>query len=1195
MATQEAGIVMLDGNTAAATIAHALSEVCAIYPITPSSPMGETADELSAAGVTNIWGTVPRIIEMQSEAGAAATLHGAITSGALATTFTASQGLLLMIPTMYKIAGELTPTVFHVSARALACQALSIFGDHSDVMAVRQTGFALLASSSVQEVCDLATIAHASTLESRVPFLHFFDGFRTSHEVQKISMVTRDVLRALIKEEWVTAHRRRGLSPDAPRIRGTSQNPDVYFQGRETVNRYYLATPSLVQKNMDRFAELTGRHYHLFDYAGHPEAERVIVVMGSAAETVHEVVDYLCQNGEKVGVIKVRLFRPFDRQAFLALLPPTVRAMAVLDRSKEPSAPGEPLYLDVSNAIREALEDHSLKPDKPPRIVGGRYGLGSKDVTPAMIKAVLDNLQAPQPKNRFSVGINDDVTHQSLEVDASWQIQHPGRVECIFFGLGSDGTVSANKNSIKIIGDDTDQFAQGYFVYDSKKAGAMTISHLRFGPQRIRSPYLCTQADFVACHNFSFVEKYDLLAAAKPGAVFLLNAPYSAETVWEHLPDELAEQIIQKRIRFYVIDAVRLATQHGLGARINTIMQTCFFALSGILPRDKALESLKNAIRETYGKKGDKVVESNFRVVDAALSALQEVRVPARPAGKQRRVPVVPPDAPPFVQEVTAVLLQQQGDRLPVSRIPDDGTWPTGTTRYEKRNIAIEIPEWNPALCIQCATCSFVCPHAAIRVKIYDAGHLACAPASFQSVDAKGKGFEGKKFTVQVAPEDCTGCGLCVEACPGREKDKATRQETGRRAIQMVPQIPVREREARHFAFFLTLPELDPSLYDQETVKGSQLSTPLFEFSGACAGCGETPYVKLLTQLFGDRLMIGNATGCSSIYGGNLPTTPYCTRADGRGPTWSNSLFEDAAEFALGMRLAVDNFRDQAGACLERILKGSVACSHPPVDLIREILEADQSTQPAIEAQRRRVSRLKDWARACPCEACRSLLFLADYLVRKSVWAVGGDGWAYDIGYGGLDHVLASRHKVNLLVLDTEVYSNTGGQASKSTPIGAVAKFAESGKPTMKKDLGLMAMTYGHVYVATVAIGANRAQTVKAFVEAEAHDGPSLVIAYSHCIAHGIDMRRGLDHQKEAVLSGHFPLYRYNPALAKEGKNPLTLDSAAPTLKFSEHAVKENRFRMLTKTDPESSRALLAEADQQVAARFARLQKLASP
>ena len=1189
----ESNMMMIDGNTAAASVAHAVSEVCAIYPITPSSPMGETADELSAGGVANIWGTIPKVVEMQSEGGASGAIHGALTSGALCTTFTASQGLLLMIPNMYKIAGELTSTVFHVSARSLACQALSIFGDHSDVMSVRQTGFALLGSSSIQEINDLAVVAHAATLETRVPFLHFFDGFRNSHEIQKIEQVSRDVIREMIDDEAVLAHRQRGLCPDRPTIRGTAQNPDVYFQGRETVNNYYAAAPAIVQKCMDKFAKLTGRQYHLFDYVGAPDAEKMIVIMGSGAETVHDTVEYLASQGEKVGLLKVRLYRPFDTKVFAESFPKTVTAFAVLDRTKEPGAIGEPLYTDVRTAVGEAMHEKWIESPTYPMILGGRYGLGSKDFTPAMAKAVFDNLSSDNPKNHFTVGIEDDVSHTSLEVDYSWHVPQEKVFESMFYGLGSDGTVGANKNSIKIIGSDTDNYAQGYFVYDSKKAGAMTVSHLRFGPDLIRSPYLCTRARFVACHNFSFLEKYEMLSNAAEGAVFLLASPYPADEVWQYLPEEVERQIIDRKIKFYVIDAINLAKELGLGARINTIMQTCFFYISGVLAQDKAIESLKKAIKKTYGRKGDAIVEMNYKAVDGAVAALQEVAVPEAPMSKLAMPPVVPEHAPEFVQNVTATIMCQKGDTLPVSAMPDDGTWPTGTTKYEKRNIAVEIPEWHPELCIQCGLCSFVCPHAAIRIKVYDPEVLDKAPAQFKSVDAKGKEFKGRKFTVQVAPEDCTGCGACVQRCPGKERDKETKQETGRKAINMVDQIPLRKPEAESFAFFLDIPETDDSLIRRNTVKGSQLCRPLFEFSGACAGCGETAYVKLLTQLFGDRAMIANATGCSSIYGGNLPTTPYTTRDDGRGPTWSNSLFEDNAEFGFGMRLAVDKLTEYALELVDRILDGGCSCSEPPKDLLQALKDADQSTQAGIEEQRGRVAELKKILDGCEESICSQLLSAADYLVKKSVWVLGGDGWAYDIGYGGLDHVLASGRNVNVLVLDTEVYSNTGGQASKSTPMGAVAKFAAAGKPSMKKNMGLISMTYGNIYVAAVAIGANPGQTVKAFAEAEAYDGPSLITAYSHCISHGIDMTTGYENQKEAVLSGHFPLYRYNPELTAQGKNPLMLDSKAPTMSFSEHALKENRFRILTKTNPEISKALMAEADRKVAANFNLLQKLA--
>ncbi|MEI6971454.1 MAG: pyruvate:ferredoxin (flavodoxin) oxidoreductase [bacterium] len=1193
MSDSEKSVAMIDGNTAAASIAHAVSEVIAIYPITPSSAMGETSDELSAAGVTNIWGTVPSVVEMQSEGGAAGAVHGALSSGALSTTFTASQGLLLMIPNMYKIAGELVSTVFHVSARSLACQGLSIFGDHSDVMSIRQTGFALLASNSVQEVGDLALISHAATLESRIPFMHFFDGFRTSHEVQKIHEISRDIIRSMISDDLVYAHRSRGMTPDKPILRGTAQNPDVYFQGRETVNKYYLAAPAIVQGCMDKFAKLTGRQYKLFDYVGAPDAKYVVIAMGSGAETVHETISYLAAKGKKVGLIKVRLYRPFDVDAFISALPRTTKAIAVLDRTKEPGSIGEPLYTDVCTAIGEATRANKMKRGSCKVIVGGRYGLGSKEFTPAMVKAVLDNLASKEPKNGFTVGINDDVTNTSLTVDPSWNIKHEQRFECMFFGLGSDGTVGANKNSIKIIGDDSGNFAQGYFVYDSKKAGAITVSHLRFGPTVIQSPYLCTKADFVACHNFSFLEKYDMLANAKKGSVFLLASPYSAEEVWNHMPDELEQQIIDKKIRFYVIDAIKLAGDLGLGSRINTIMQTCFFAISGVIPSDIAIDALKKAARKTYGRKGEEVVQKNFQAIDAAVASMRKVKVPSKPAGKVRMPPTVPADAPDFVKNITARMMRLEGDLMPVSAMPVDGTWPTGTTKYEKRNICVEVPQWTPELCIQCAQCSLVCPHAAIRVKAYTPDKLTSAPATFKSMDARGKGFEGMKYTVQVAPEDCTGCGVCVENCPGREKNKETRQETGRRAILMQPQTPLREQEAKNFAFFLKIPDLDPKLYSKGTIKGSQMAAPLFEFSGACAGCGETAYIKLLTQLFGDRAMIGNATGCSSIYGGNLPTTPYTTRSDGRGPTWSNSLFEDNAEFGYGMRLAVDKFGAFATELLEKV-RASTSCTSVSKDLVSAIAAADQSTQSGIEEQRGRITELKKALAKCDCETCRHLLTVSDYLVKKSVWAVGGDGWAYDIGYGGLDHVLASGRNINVLVLDTEVYSNTGGQMSKSTPMGAVAKFAAAGKPLQKKDLGMIAMTYGSIYVAQVSMGANPAQTVRAFVEAEAYDGPSLIIAYSHCIAHGINMIDGFDEQRNAVASGHFPLYRYNPGLTKEGKNPLVVDSKPPTMKFSEHALKENRFRVLTKENPEQSKILLERADQLFAAKYDLLQKMAA-
>ncbi|MFO7535451.1 MAG: pyruvate:ferredoxin (flavodoxin) oxidoreductase [Kiritimatiellia bacterium] len=1185
-------MIVVDANEAVGIVAHATNEVCAIYPITPSSPMGEKADDLTAANKKNLWGTIPVVVELQSEGGAAGALHGALTSGALTTTFTASQGLLLMIPNMYKIAGELSPTVFHVTARALAAQGLSIFGDHSDVMSVRQTGFAMLASNSVQEAMDFALIAQAATLRSRIPFVHFFDGFRTSHEVQKIEAVSEEMMRAMIDDKLVDEHRRRGLTPDNPRLRGTAQNPDVYFQGRETVNSFYAKTPAIVQAEMDKFATLSGRAYKLFDYVGAKDAERVIVIMGSGAETAHETVETLVAKGEKVGVVKIRLFRPFDIRGFIATLPSTVKSIAVLDRTKEPGSIGEPLYQDIRTAIGEAQSEGWCPFKGYPVVVGGRYGLGSKEFTPAMVKAVFDNLSAVR-KNHFTIGINDDVGQTSLSFDPNFHLDHKGRVECMFFGLGSDGTVGANKNSIKIIGDDTPNYAQGYFVYDSKKAGSITVSHLRFGPGLIRSPYLCTKADFVACHNFSFLEKYDMLANAKEGAVFLLSSPYPADQVWHHIPDEVAQQIIDKKIRFFVLDANALAHKLGLGARINTIMQTAFFKISGVLPPDVAIDGLKKAIKKSYGKKGEDVVKKNWEAVDSAVAAIEPVTIPAAPAGIKKMPAPVPSDAPAFVKTVTGKIMSQHGDEIPVSQMPDDGTWPTATTQYEKRNIAVEIPYWKPDLCIQCGRCSFVCPHATIRLKAYDPKCLANAPETFKSADAKGKEFAGMKFTVQVAPEDCTGCGACVHSCPAREKDPVTKQETGKRAINMGPQIEVREHEAENFKFFLDLPEVAEEKINRSSLKGSQLLRPLFEFSGACAGCGETPYVKLLTQLVGDRLMIANATGCSSIYGGNLPTTPYCTRADGRGPSWSNSLFEDNAEFGFGMRLAVDKFNEEARELATRI-GASDKCKDPLKKLLADCMTADQSNQAGIEAQRSRVASVKTLLAGCECGDCQRLGQLADYMVRKSVWVVGGDGWAYDIGYGGLDHVLASGKNVKILVLDTEVYSNTGGQASKSTPMGAVARFAAGGKTMNKKDLAMISMTYGHIYVATVAYGADPNQAVKAFAEAEAYDGPSLIIAYSHCINHGINMVTGVNNQKDAVASGHFPLFRYNPSLKDQGKNPLILDSKAPTMKFSESAMKENRFRVLQQMNPETAANLMGQADKLFAAKYDLLTKLAA-
>ncbi len=1171
-------MVTIDGNEATAYIAHKVSEVIAIYPITPSSPMGEFADEWSAANRPNIWGTVPLVIEMQSEGGASGAVHGALQTGSLTTTFTASQGLLLMIPNMYKIAGELTPTVFHVSARSLAAQALSIFGDHSDVMATRATGFALLASRNVQEAHDMALIAHAATLEARVPFLHFFDGFRTSHEVNKIEQLTDDDIRHMIEERFVHAHRQRRLSPDQPFIRGTAQNPDVYFQARETVNPFYRACPEVVQKYMDKFAKLTGREYHLFDYAGAADAERVIVIMGSGAETASETAQYLAKQGEKVGVVTVRLYRPFSIQHFINTLPPTVKVIAALDRTKEPGAIGEPLYQDVVTAIAE-----SEFANGKPQVIGGRYGLSSKEFTPGMVKGVFDEMRKAQPKNHFTIGIFDDVSHTSLEYDAHFDIEDEKTVRCVFWGLGADGTVGANKNSIKIIGEETKNFAQGYFVYDSKKSGSVTISHLRFGPNPIRSPYLIHQANFVACHQFVFLEKYNVLKYAAPGAVFLLNSIYSPEEIWDHLPKEVQQTILDKKLRFYVIDAYEVAKKTGMGQRINTIMQTCFFAISGVLPREQAIAEIKRAIKKTYGKRGKEVVERNYRAVDLTLENLYEVEVPGEITSQRTRRPPVPPEAPPFVREVLGTMIAGDGDQLPVSALPNDGTYPSATTQWEKRNIALEIPVWEPELCIQCGKCVFVCPHAVIRQKVYAPAHLENAPKEWQYAPARWREFPDMLYSLVVAPEDCTGCGLCVEACPAKDKS-----QVGRKAINMAEQPPIRERERVKWDYFLTLPEVDKTAISLKTVKNSQLLRPLFEFSGACAGCGETPYLKLLSQLFGDRTIIANATGCSSIYGGNLPTTPWAKNEEGRGPAWSNSLFEDNAEFGLGMRLTLD----KQGEFARELLKSLAAEIGEP--LVDEILNADQTTEAGIRQQRQRVAILKERLSEVKDARAQHLLDVADMLVRKSVWIVGGDGWAYDIGYGGLDHVLASGRDVNILILDTEVYSNTGGQSSKSTPRAAVAKFAAKGKELPKKDLGLIAMSYGYIYVARVAMGASDQQTLNAFLEADAYPGPSLIIAYSHCIAHGYDLRKGLDQQKLAVDSGAWPLFRYNPELLDQGINPLKLDSKPPSIPLSQYAYNETRFRMLLQSDEQRAETLMKLAEEDIKSRWQLYQLMAS-
>jgi pyruvate-ferredoxin/flavodoxin oxidoreductase len=1153
----------VDANEAVARVAYALNEVIAIYPITPASPMGEWADAWAASGVKNLWETVPSVVEMQSEGGAAGAIHGALQTGALSTTFTASQGLLLMIPNMYKIAGELTPTVFHIAARSVAAQALSIFGDHSDVMAARGTGWAMLCSGSVQEAQDLALIAHAATLESRIPFLHFFDGFRTSHEISKIDVLPDDVLHEMIDETRVLEHRARALSPDHPVVRGTAQNPDVFFQARETVNPFYAACPEIVQGTMDRFAELTNRCYELFQYHGAPDAKRVIVLMGSGCEAVHETVDFLNRQKEKVGVLKVRLYRPFDAKRFVEALPKGVRSIAVLDRTKEPGSSGEPLYLDCVNALYEQGRSEV-------RAVGGRYGLSSKEFTPAMVKGIFDNLAQPSPKNHFTIGINDDLSHSSLGFDPNFSIEPGDVVRAQFFGLGSDGTVGANKESIKIIGENTDYFAQGYFVYDSKKSGAMTISHLRFGPRPIQSTYLITSANFIGCHQPFLLERFDVFKDLAPGGTVLLNSPFPADRVWKHLPENTQRRIIDQRARLFVIDANKVARECGMGGRINTVMQTCFFAISGVLPREEAIAAIKDSISKTYGKKGEEIVEMNLRAVDETLAHLHEVEVPGKMVAAEPKHNGQLQHAPAFVRNVLGEIMAGRGDGVPVSALPNDGTYPTGTARWEKRNLALEVPVWDPAVCIQCGKCVMVCPHAVIRSKVYEAAVLPGAPASFKSHDARLPEWKGLKYSLQVAAEDCTGCGICVDVCPARNKSEARLK-----AINMRPQAPLRETERENWNFFLSIPEMDRRSVLLKSVREMQVEQPLFEFSGACAGCGETPYIKLLTQLFGDRLVIANATGCSSIYGGNLPTTPYARNADGRGPAWANSLFEDNAEFGLGFRVSIDKQQEFAGELLQRL--------SPQIGrgLTTEILNARQRDEADIFDQRARVAELKHRLQSLDDPYAKRLLALADMFVRKSVWIVGGDGWGYDIGYGGLDHVLASGHNVKVLLLDTEVYSNTGGQCSKSTPRAAVAKFASGGKRGPKKDLGLMAMSYGTIYVASVAMGAKDEHTLKAFLEAEAYDGPALIIAYSHCIAHGINMTTAMQNQKAAVHSAQWLLYRYNPERAAVGDNPLQLDSAPPRMKVEDYFKLENRFRMLGKTHPAAAKelAMRAQAD----------------
>ncbi len=1170
-------MVTIDGNQACTHVAYATSEVITIYPITPSSPMAAEADAKANAKQENIWGSIPVISQMQSEGGVAGSLHGSLATGALCTTFTASQGLLLMIPNMYKIAGELTPTVFHITARSIAAQGLSIFGDHGDVMAARQTGWAALCSQSVQEAQDMALISTQATLASRIPFMHFFDGFRTSHEIQKMEQITFDDMRAVIDEDLVIEHRKRALTPDRPSMSGTAQNPDLYFTGRETVNKYYNAVPKIVQETMDKFAAITGRQYHLFDYHGAPDATDVVVIMGSGAETTAATIDYLAAQGRKLGMVIVRLFRPFDAAAMVNALPATVERITVLDRTKEPGSMGEPLYLDIRAAIGEAVEANPTL--FMPLILSGRYGLGSAEFTPAMVKAVYDNMAAMAPKNHFCVGPHDDVAFTSLDYDKSFNIEGDDVYRAMFFGLGSDGTVGANKNTIKIIGGETDNSAQGYFVYDSKKSGSMTVSHLRFGENQVVAPYLINKASFVACHNFTFLDHYDMLANLEEGGTLLLTSPYPKTKVWDHLPAKVQQQIIDKKAKLYIIDAIKLAEALGLGARINMIMQTAFFLISGILKKDEAIKAIKDAIKKTYGKKGDKVVNMNYDAVDGAVNNIVQVKVPKRITGHELP-PVVPEEAPEFVKEVTAKMIEGKGEDLKVSQVPADGRWPTATTQWEKRNIAVHVPQWDADTCIQCGRCSLVCPHACIRMKIVSAADLKAvkAPKSFKTAPAVGKEFKGKKFTLQISTRDCVGCTHCVRVCPAVKKDK-NGKKTDESALKMVANTEaVVKREAKNWDIFMALPEVDYSLINPATIKGSQLKRPLFEFSGACAGCGETPYIKLVTQLFGDRMLIANATGCSSIYGGNLPTTPYAQRGDGRGPAWSNSLFEDNAEYGMGMRQSVNKLSHQAAELLEKAAAEKLITKK----FVKEILTASQQTQEEIETQRDRVATLQEALAGSNSVIAKRLQPVADYLVKKSVWVFGGDGWAYDIGYGGLDHVLASGENINVLVLDTEVYSNTGGQMSKSTPRAAVAQFAAGGKRMPKKDMGMIFSTYGNVYVARVSLSANPQQLVKAMNEAEAYNGPSIIIAYAHCINHGINMATAPDQQKKAVLCGHWPLYRYNPMLEDEGKNPLIIDSKEPTISFADYALGENRYRMLKMANPDMADELMAAAQKDV-------------
>lgn len=1160
---------MMDGNEAAASVAHRMNEVCVIYPITPSSPMGEWADAWSAAKQKNLWGVVPDVQEMQSEAGAAGACHGSLQAGSLTTTFTASQGLLLMIPNMYKIAGELSPFVMHVAARSLAYHALSIFGDHTDVMSCRQTGFAMLCSNSVQEAHDMAAIAQTSTLRSRVPFMHFFDGFRTSHEIKKIKLLSDDDLRAMLEGVDYQFNAKHALRPESPVIRGTAQNPDVFFQGREASNKYYDAVPGIVQEEMDKFAKISGRQYHIVEYYGAADAEQVIVIMGSGAETVQETIDYLNAQGQKLGVLKVHLYRPFPAKAFVAALPKSAKVVSVLDRTKESGATGEPLYLDVVATLAQAAAAGEIS---MPKILGGRYGLSSKEFTPGMVKAVFDNAVSANPVNGFSVGVNDDVTHKSLAYDDSIDTEGKDVVRAVFFGLGADGTVGANKNSIKIIAEDAGKYGQGYFVYDSRKSGSMTTSHLRFSDNPIKSAYLINKADFVACHQFQFMNKVDILGIAKPGATFLLNAPYDANEVWNHLTYEVQKQIIDKKLKFYTINAVEVARETGMGQRINTIMQACFFAISNILPREQAIAEIKNAIKKTYSKKGDAIVQKNFAAVDASLAHMHEVVIPAEPTSALHTALPVPADAPEFIQKVTGEIIAGRGEQLPVSAFADvvDGTWPTGTTQYEKRCIATEIPVWDPETCIQCGKCSIVCPHGVIRMKVASDEELANAPASLKRADYKGKEFAGKKFILQISAEDCTGCGICTSACPAKNK-----ADPEKKAINMDHIENHIEAEVANWKFFETLPYVKRTDIAKNLPKTTQMIQPLFEFSGACAGCGETPYVKLLTQLFGDRMVVANATGCSSIYSGNLPTTPYTKDEKGHGPAWANSLFEDNAEFGLGMRFSIDQQTATAKALLEG-LKSELG------DVAEKIMSNPQKTDAEIDAQRENVKALRARLAGMNSKEAKELDNLADYLIKKSVWILGGDGWAYDIGFGGLDHAIASGKNVNILVMDTGVYSNTGGQQSKATPMGASAKFATAGKALPKKDLAMIAMSYGNVYVAQVSMGANDMQVIKAMNEAEAFDGPSIIIAYSHCIAQGFNLIDGLTHQKEAVDTGSWPLYRYNPDNVKEGKAPLMLDSKAPSKPLSDYMSSETRFQVVKKANPERYETLLNKAQENV-------------